>query len=105
MRRWRCNPTVKPVGLVADALLDTSTPNGVVLDPFAGSGTTLLAAHRTRRLGRAIELDVRYVDVAVKRMETLTQAPAHHAATGLTFAALAEQRAAEAVEPAETVIG
>src|SRR6266404_7560199 len=38
------HPTVKPVGLVADALLDTSTPNGVVLDPFAGSGTTLLAA-------------------------------------------------------------
>lgn len=90
------HPTVKPVGLVADALLDTSHPGGIVLDPFLGSGTTLLAAHRTRRIGCGIELDPAYVDVAVRRMERETGAPARHAGTGLTFAGIAEQRRAEA---------
>ena len=51
------HPTVKPLGLVVDALLDCSRPGGLVLDPFAGSGTTLLAAHRAHRVGFAIELD------------------------------------------------
>ena len=86
------HPTVKPVGLVADALLDTSRVGGLVLDPFLGSGTTLVAAHRTRRVGLGIELDPRYVDAAVRRMEAATGAPARHAASGLTFAALAEAR-------------
>ena len=89
------HPTVKPIGLVADALLDTSHPGGIILDPFCGSGTTLLAAHRTRRLGRGIELDPAYVDVAVRRMEAATGAPARHAVTGLTFAEMAAVRASE----------
>ncbi len=88
------HPTCKPVGLLFDALLDTSRPGGIVLDPFAGSGSTLLAAQRARRLGRAIELDPAYVDVAVRRMEKLTGQPARHAKTGLTFAETAAQRAA-----------
>ena len=99
------HPTVKPIGLVADALLDTSRPGGIVLDPFCGSGTTLLAAHRTRRLGRGIELDPAYVDVAVRRMEAATGAPARHAGTGLTFAEMAAVRASElskAQGPAQT---
>ncbi|MCJ2017991.1 DNA modification methylase [Methylobacterium sp. E-065] len=86
------HPTVKPIGLIADALLDTSHRGGLVLDPFCGSGTTLLASHRTGRLGHGIELDPVYVDVAVKRMEALTGAPARHAETGLTFAQEAERR-------------
>lgn len=92
------HPTVKPIGLVADALLDTSRPGGVVLDPFCGSGTTLLAAHRTRRLGRGIELDPAYVDVAVRRMEAATRVPARHAETGLTFAETTAARAHELSE-------
>ena len=88
----RLHPTVKPVSLLMDALLDTSRPGGIVLDPFAGSGTLLLAAHRTHRVGRAIELDPCYVDVAVARMEALTGKPARHVATGLTFAEMAVQR-------------
>lgn len=89
------HPTVKPVGLIADMLLDTSRIGGVILDPFCGSGTTLLAAHRTRRLGRGIELDPRFVDVAVRRMEASTGEPARLAGTDLTFAEVAAARLAE----------
>jgi DNA modification methylase len=89
------HPTVKPASLVMDALLDTSHPGGIILDPFAGSGTTLLAAHRTGRIGRAIELDPIYVDVAIRRMEALTGQSARHEETGLTFEALARQRSHE----------
>ena len=91
----RLHPTVKPVSLLTDALLDTSRPGGIVLDPFAGSGTLLLAAHRTHRVGRAIELNPCYVDVAVARMEALTGKPARHVAAGLTFAEVAIERRAE----------
>ena len=97
----RLHPTVKPVSLLMDALLDTSHPGGIVLDPFAGSGTLLLAAHRTHRVGRAIELDPGYVDVAIARMEALTGHPARHAATGLTFAEMAVQRQPGSAEGAD----
>ena len=70
------HPTVKPVALVADALRDVSARGEVVIDPFCGSGTTLLAAERTRRKGRGIELDPVYVDVALRRLERLTGEPA-----------------------------
>lgn len=83
---------MKPLSLLMDALLDTSRPGGIILDPFAGSGTLVLAAHRTHRVGRAIELDPGYVDVAVARMEKLTGHSARHVATGLTFAEMAMQR-------------
>jgi len=63
------HPTVKPVALVADAILDCSNRGDLILDPFSGSGTTLLAAHRTHRRGAAIELDPLYVDVALRRLE------------------------------------
>jgi hypothetical protein len=92
------HPTVKPVGLIADALLDTSHRGGVILDPFCGSGTTLLASHRTGRIGHGIEFDPVFVDVAVKRMEALTGSPARHALTGLTFAQETERREAKPLE-------
>jgi DNA modification methylase len=88
----KAHATPKPVPLLADAILDTSERGGVVLDPFLGSGSLLLAAHRTGRVGVGIELDPRFVDVAVKRMETFTGEPARHLETGLTFAELTERR-------------
>ncbi len=66
------HPTVKPVALVADAIKDCSRRNGLVLDPFAGSGTVLIAAERTGRRARAMEIDPHYVDVAVKRWQDYT---------------------------------
>jgi DNA modification methylase len=90
------HPTVKPTAMIADALLDCSTRGGVVLDPFAGSGTILIAAERTRRCARAMELDPLYVDVALRRYRRTTGTDAVHAETGRTFSqtetALAEEQ-------------
>jgi DNA modification methylase len=66
------HPTAKPVALVADAIRDCSHRNGIVLDPFAGVGSTVIAAEKTGRKARLIEFDPRYVDAIVKRWETLT---------------------------------
>lgn len=88
------HPTVKPVALVADAMRDCSKRNGMVLDPFGGSGTTILAAERTGRIARVIEIDPAYVDVAIRRWEQVTGKEARHARTGLTFAETAAARQA-----------
>ena len=80
------HPTVKPVALVEDAILDCSRRGGIVLDAFAGSGTTLIAAERTGRRGYGLELDPRYVDVALRRYRDLTGEQPVHAASGLTLA-------------------
>ena len=61
------HPTVKPVAMIADAIKDCSHRSGIVLDPFGGSGTTLIAAERTGRRARLIEIDPYYVDAAVNR--------------------------------------
>ncbi len=66
------HPTVKPVLLVADAIKDCSKRRGIILDPFGGSGTTLIAAEKTGRHARLIELDPHYCDVTIKRWEKLT---------------------------------
>jgi DNA modification methylase len=79
------HPTVKPIALIADLMRDCSRRNGIVLDPFGGSGTTILAAERTGRIARVIEIDPLYVDVSIRRWERLTGIPARHAETGLTF--------------------
>jgi DNA modification methylase len=86
------HPTVKPVALVADAIKDCSRRNDLVLDPFAGSGTVLMAAERTGRRARALEIDPHYVDVAVRRWEAYTGKAAILAATGSTFEEIAEER-------------
>ena len=93
------HPTVKPVALVADLIRDCSRRNGLILDPFGGSGTTILAAERTGRVARVIELDPIYVDVAIRRWEQSTGIKARHAATGLSFDQLAVQRG---VDPARS---
>ena len=89
------HPTVKPVALVADAIKDCSRRGNIVLDAFGGSGTTLIAAERTNRRGYVIELDPRYVDVAIARFERLTGEAAVHAETGLTLADLKAWREIE----------
>jgi len=86
------HPTVKPVALIADLIRDCSRRNGVVLDPFGGSGTTILAAERTGRIARLIELDPLYVDVTLRRWEKITGVPARHAASGLSFEQVAAKR-------------
>jgi len=87
------HPTVKPVALVADAIKDCSRRGGLVLDPFCGSGTILIAAERTGRNARALEIDPSYVDVAVRRWQTHTGKSAVLAGSGKTFETIEEQRA------------
>jgi DNA modification methylase len=86
------HPTVKPVALIADLIRDCSKRNGIILDPFGGSGTTILAAERTGRIARLIELDPLYVDVIVRRWEKVTDVPARHATSGLSFEQVAAER-------------
>ena len=79
------HPTVKPVDLVADAIKDCSRRGGIILDPFGGSGTTMIAAQKAGRLGRLIEYDPAYCDVIVRRFEAVTGASAILERTGQTF--------------------
>jgi DNA modification methylase len=88
------HPTTKPIALVADLIRDCSRRNGIVLDPFGGSGTTILAAERTGRVARSIELDPLYVDVAIRRWEKITGVSARHAESGLSFERVAVERGA-----------
>jgi DNA modification methylase len=86
------HPTVKPVAMVADAIKDCSKRGGVILDPFCGSGTILIAAEKIGRRARAIELDPKYVDVAIRRWEQYTGKTALLALWGDTFDAVSEAR-------------
>jgi DNA modification methylase len=79
------HPTVKPVSLVADALLDCSARGEVVLDSFLGSGSTLIAAERVGRICAGIEIDPLYVDVAIRRWQKHTGDHAIHAVSGKLF--------------------
>ncbi len=79
------HPTVKPVALIADALLDASGRGDLVLDPMLGSGSTLIAAERTGRACRGMELDPLYVDTAIRRWQRYTGEAAVHARTGKRF--------------------
>ncbi|RWE64689.1 DNA methyltransferase [Mesorhizobium sp.] len=85
------HPTVKPVALVADAIRDCSKHNGLILDPFSGSGTTIIAAERTGRRAAAIEIDPIYVDTAIRRWQSLTGGTAVDAFSGLSFAQRQQQ--------------
>ncbi|QGY06014.1 site-specific DNA-methyltransferase [Methylobacterium mesophilicum SR1.6/6] len=85
------HPTVKPVALVADAIRDCSKRGGIVLDAFGGSGTTLIAAEKTGRRARLLELDPRYCDAIVARYQSVT-GKAAILSDGRTFEAVAEER-------------
>lgn len=80
------HPTVKPVAMVADAIMDVSARGDIVMDGFLGSGTTVIAAERTGRRCYGIELDPVYVDVIIRRWQVYTAERARHAATNRTFA-------------------
>ena len=90
------HPTPKCVEMIVDMLLDVSKPGDIVLDPFIGSGTTIIAAQECGRAARGIELDPKYVDLAVRRWEAITGEAATLALTGETFAAVQAARVAEA---------
>ena len=85
------HPTVKPIAMVADAILDCSARGDIVLDAFLGSGTTLIAAERTGRRCHGMELDPAYVDTSVRRWQKLTGGSARHAASGRSFDDLARE--------------
>jgi DNA modification methylase len=89
------HPTVKPVALVADAILDCSNRGGIVLDAFAGSGTTLIAAEKTGRHGYGIEIDPYYVDTIINRFEAVYGVKAIHTGFNLDFAAVGRRRSEE----------
>ena len=94
------HPTVKPTALVADAIKDVTKRGEIVLDGFGGSGTTLIAAERTGRVARLIELDPLYCDVVCRRYETLTGEPARLDASGANFEDVAQDRLASAADAA-----
>lgn len=91
------HPTVKPIAMVADALLDCTTRGEIVLDAFLGSGTTLMAAERVGRICHAIEIDPHYVDVAIRRWQNHTGGKAMHALTGKCFNEIAASKDADHV--------
>ncbi|WCS24164.1 DNA modification methylase [Methylobacterium sp. NMS14P] len=92
------HPTPKSVAMIQDAILDVTLRGDIVLDPCAGSATTLVAAHKVKRIGIGIEVDPAYVDLGVRRLEKLTGEPARHAETGRTFAETAAERAGSGVD-------
>jgi len=94
MDELQMHPTVKPVALISDAIRDCSKQGDIVLDPFCGSGTIIIAAERTGRKARALEIDPVYVDVAIRRWEQLTGKSAT-LSTGGTFEEITEQRTVE----------
>jgi len=93
------HPTVKPVALVAEAIKDCSRRGEIVLDPFAGSGTTLIAAHNAGRCARLIEFDPAYCDQIVRRFERVTGKQAILATTRQVFEVVAEERGSSLQPP------
>ncbi len=87
----KLHPTIKHVRLIEDAILDCSRRGEIVLDPFLGSGSTLIACEKTKRHCVGIELSPRYVDVAITRWQLWTGHDAVHEATGRTYNQLAEE--------------
>ena len=87
------HPTCKPVSLLKDAILDVTNAGGVVLDMFAGSGSTLVAAHQIKRVGVGIELDPLYVDQSILRLQEAVGEEARHAHLDLTFDQVSRRRA------------
>lgn len=82
----KLHPTVKPVAMLADAIQDCTKQRQLVLDPFAGSGSALMACEKTQRTARCIELSPRYCDTIIRRWQAYTGNEASHATDGETFA-------------------
>jgi DNA modification methylase len=99
------HPTVKPVPMIMDAIKDTSRRGEIVLDPFGGSGSTLIAAEKTKRHARLIELEPGYCEVTIRRWEQLTGKEASLAATGETFATVQARRQEEMERACDLALG
>jgi 16S rRNA G966 N2-methylase RsmD len=92
------HPTVKPVAMLADAIRDVTRRGAIVLDPFAGSGSTLIAAEKTGRQARCIEYEPKYCDVIVRRWQAYTgKAATFNGTTDFTFE---DFEGARAISPA-----
>jgi DNA modification methylase len=89
------HPTMKPVALVERMIVNSTKTGHLILDLFSGSGSTLIACERTARIARLLEIDTRFVDVAVRRWEQFTNKSAVLEETGETFAEVQAKRAAE----------
>ena len=96
------HPTVKPVALLADAIKDVSTRGSIVLDLFGGSGSTLIAAHKTGRRGYLMELDPLYCDCSLRRWENFAKDDAILEETGQTFAEVMKERQGPSAEKPST---
>lgn len=92
------HPTVKPAAMLTDAILDLSHRGDIVLDPFLGSGSTIVAAHGIGRRCFGIELDPLYVDVVLKRCQAVCGVSAILVSTGETFDVVAQRRQRESAE-------
>jgi DNA modification methylase len=99
MDELKAHPTVKPIGLVTDAIKDCTRRRDIVLDTFCGSGTIILAAERVGRRAYAIELEPRYVDIAIRRWQAFTRRDALNIETGSTFDERSLVAAPERTEP------
>jgi len=93
------HPTVKPLPMIVDAILDVTHQGEIVLDPFGGSGTTLIAAERTGRIARLIEIDPKYVDVTLRRFIAETGEEPTLAETGEAFSEVRSRRQSETGNP------
>lgn len=92
MSDLRAHPTVKPIALVCDIIRDCTRRGDTVLDTFCGSGTTILACERLGRHAIGIEIEPRYVDVAIRRWQEYSAKDAIHAETGDTFDQMMQRR-------------
>ena len=97
------HPTVKPTPMVADAIRDCSNRNAIVLDPFGGSGTTLMAADKTGRCGYLMELDPGYCDTIIRRWQDHTGDSAEHHHSGKTFKTIGNERLADTTDRSATL--
>jgi DNA modification methylase len=86
------HPTMKPIALVERAINNSSRTMDIVLDPFGGSGSTLIACEKTNRRCRMIELDEKYIDTIIRRWEEFTGEMVIHE-NGKTFAQIQNERA------------
>jgi len=99
------HPTMKPVALIARSITNATEPGQLIVDPFLGSGTAVIAAQQVERRAVGMDLDAAYCDVIVLRWQRLTGKEAVLAETGQTFSAVAQARRVELDEPMSTSDG
>lgn len=92
MEELTMHPTVKPIAMIRDAILDCSNPGGIILDPFGGSGTTLMAAEACGRTAALMELDPRYVDCTLERFAKISKTEPIHATSQKTLSEIKIER-------------